>query len=307
VPELAPFSDRLSRLVEKRHSQIALGLDPHPQALWPGAFSDCGTGRDGVAEAVLSHCREVISAVASSCVAVKLQLACFERLGAPGWQTLESVVQAARDHELLCIADAKRGDVPPTAQAYAEAFVGETHTPQGPLPGMGADALTVNPLLGGDALEPLVSVSKANGAGLFSLVLTSNPGAADIQELRTDGEALYERLARLVGQFDKDLMGECGLSGMGAVTAATRPERLARLRQLMPRAIFLLPGVGAQGGSADRLGPAFLVDAPASGIVTASRSIVNAHRNEGGDPQKAAKRAAEELRKAVWAASTQRD
>jgi orotidine-5'-phosphate decarboxylase len=306
VSEVA-FADRLAGLVEERHSQIALGLDPNPQALWRGLFSDAENGRQSVAEAVLAHCRDVIAAVASSCVAVKLQLACFERLGASGWEALEAVISACQEHELLCIADGKRGDVPTTAQAYAEAFVGHTTTPQGVLPGLGVDALTVNPLLGGDSLEPLVSVARPNGAGLFALVLTSNPGAGDIQELRTDAGPVYEQLARLVEQFDQDLVGECGLSGMGAVTAATRPGQLARLRQLMPRAIFLIPGVGAQGGRPEQLGAAFRDNAPASGLVTASRSIVDAHRNFGGDPPAAAANAVEKLRKAVWTASTERN
>jgi orotidine-5'-phosphate decarboxylase len=232
-----------------------------------------------------------IDAAGPSCVAVKLQLACFERLGEQGWRALRHAVNHARERGLLVIADGKRGDVPVTAAAYAQALFGETPGPFGSLPGLGADAATANPLLGRDALEPLVDAAAAAGAGLFVLVATSNPGAAEIQEV------LYDRLAALVDEIGAGHVGEAGLSSVGAVTGATRPELLGRLRELMPRAIFLLPGVGAQGGRVEDLGPAFEPH-PAAGLVTASRSIVNAHEERGGDPGTAAAAAAEELRAA---------
>jgi orotidine-5'-phosphate decarboxylase len=230
-------------------------------------------------------------------VAVKLQLACFERLGAPGWDALERVAAIARDHGLLVLGDGKRGDVPPTARAYAQALVGETAGPFGPVPGLGLDAFTANPLLGRDALEPLVDAAAAAGAGCFVLVRTSNPGAAEIQD---EGEPpLHEHLARLVDEIGAACLGESGLSCVGAVTGATRPDHLGRLRELMPRAVFLLPGVGAQGGRVEDLGPAFAPHA-AAGLVTASRSIVNAREERGGDSAAAAQAAAEELRAASW-------
>ncbi len=199
----------------------------------------------------------MIDATASTCVAVKLQLACFERLGAEGWGALEETVAAARDHGLLVLADGKRGDVPVTARAYAQALVGETPTPWGAVPGLGADAFTANPLLGRDALEPFVDAADASGAGCFVLVRTSNPGAADVQDLATEQGPVHELLARLVAELGESRIGECGLSNVGAVTGATRPELLERLRELMPSAIFLLPGVGAQGGNVDDLAAAF--------------------------------------------------
>ena len=278
-----------------------LGLDPDPAVLWPSALE--GVDGDSPAEltaaAVAAHCRLAIEAAGPACVAVKPQLACFERLGAPGWQALEATRDAAREHGLLVLADGKRGDVPVTARAYAQALVGETEGPFGPVAGLGADAFTANPLLGGDAIEPLVDAAAAAGAGCFLLVNTSNPGAADLQDLDADGRPLHERLAQLADAFGGDQLGECGLSLVGAVCGATRPERLGRLRQLMPHAIFLLPGVGAQGGSADALGPAFAPH-PAAGLVAASRSIVNAHADRGGDPAAAAAAAAEELRALAW-------
>jgi len=211
-------------------------------------------------------------------VAVKPQLACFERLGAPGWEALAATVAAAQEAGLLVIADGKRGDVPVSAKAYGQALVGLTPTPFGDVEGLGADAFTANPLLGGDALDPLVDAAEAAGAGVFALVRTSNAGAADVLDLPAPDAPLHERLAALVAERAGRLAGTEdgeGLSGMGAVTGATEPGFLARLRELMPAAVFLLPGVGAQGGDPGALGAAFSGH-PASAIVTASRSIAGA-------------------------------
>ncbi len=161
----------------------------------------------------------------------------------------------------------------------------------GPVAGLGADAATANPLLGGDALEPLVEAAARRGAGVFALVRTSNPGAGDVLDLRTEEGPVYEHLAALVAARADLLAGGSGLSGMGAVVGATEPQHIGRLRELMPRSIFLIPGVGAQGGSAARLGPAFAPH-PAAAIVAASRSIATAD-----DPGLAAST----LRDEVWA------
>ena len=300
------FCDRLAALVEERRSRVVLGLDPDPAALWPEAVARfagagaCDSGllaRANTAEAVTEHCRAAIVAAGPACVAVKLQLACFERLGAPGWDAVERTVAIARDHGLLVLADGKRGDVPVTARAYAQALVGRTDGPFGPVEGLGVDAFTSNPLLGRDSLEPLIEGAAAAGAGCFVLVRTSNPGAAELQD--QGDPPLHERLARLADEVGAELTGDCGLSLVGAVTGATEPALLGRLRELMPRAVFLLPGVGAQGGRVEDLAAAFEPH-PAAGLVTASRSIVNAHAERGGDPAGAAAAAAEELRAAAW-------
>ena len=201
-----------------------------------------------------AHCRAAIVAAGPACVAVKPQLACFERLGAPGWEALEQVVAIARDHGLLVIADGKRGDVPVTAARLRAGAGGrDADARSAPSPGLGADAFTANPLLGRDALEPLVEAAAAAGAGCFVLVRTSNPGAAELQDA---GEPpLHERLAALV-----DELGARRAAATAACRSSARsparpsPELLGRLRELMPRAIFLLPGVGAQGGRVEDLG-----------------------------------------------------
>jgi len=227
----------------------------------------------------VAHCAALIAAAGPACVAVKPQVACFERLGAPGWAALERVVAAARAAGLLVLADGKRGDIGVTAEAYAQAFLA------GP-PGVDADALTVNPYLGPDTLEPFVRT----GRGVFVLVRTSNPGAATLQDaVLDDGGRLWERVASIVDDLDAD-----------AVVGATVPETVARARQLMPRATFLLPGVGAQGGKVEDLAPAF-APGPHGGLVTASRSIARAHEEHGGEPAAAARAEAERLRDTAWA------
>jgi orotidine-5'-phosphate decarboxylase len=250
------------------------------------------------AAAVLAHSLALVDAAGPACVAVKPQLAFFEQLGFAGWLALEAVCAHARARELLVLADGKRGDVPSTALAYSRALTGATPTPFGPAAGLRADAFTANPLLGRDALEPLVDGARQAGAGAFLLVRTSNPGAADLLDLElASGEPLWERLARLAAELGET--GSSGLADVGAVTGATAPEHLERMRALMPAAPFLLPGVGAQGGAVAALAPAF-APGRAAGLVTASRSIANAHEHDSRPPAEAARAEAERLREAAW-------
>jgi orotidine-5'-phosphate decarboxylase len=322
----SPFGDRLAAAVAQRESQVVLGIDPDPAMLWPDAVEgmaesrarlvmaladversaglDVGAGgrvaRLEAAAAVLAHCLALIEAAGPACVAAKPQLACFERLGFPGWIALEATVAHARAQGLLVIADAKRGDFPGSARAYEQAVFGGTDTPFGASPGLGADAVTQNPLLGRDALAPFVQGARAGGAGVFILVRTSNPGAADLFDAElADGGTLWERIAVLVDEAGEP-GPESGLSEVGAVTGATAPQHLERMRQLMPHAPFLLPGVGAQGGSVAALAPAF-APGRAAGLVSASRSIANAHEAAGGPPPDAARAEAERLREQAWA------
>jgi orotidine-5'-phosphate decarboxylase len=303
------FGDRLAERVASRESQLVLGLDPNPARLWPGSEARPGSEHRAredatpavrAARAVAAHCALVIAATAEYCVAAKLQVACFERLGAPGWSALTETVTVAHEHGLLVIADAKRGDIGVTAEAYAQAFLGETPTPYGTVPGLGVDAMTVNPLLGRDSLEPFVTTARAHGRGLFVLVRTSNPGAADIQERQLeDGDAVSDRLAALVDELGNQGLGQSGITDVGAVVGATAPERLSAMRARMPHAAFLLPGVGAQGGRVEDLAPAFL-PGRAGGLVSASRGIVAAHERADGDPASAAAHEASRLRELAW-------
>jgi orotidine-5'-phosphate decarboxylase len=301
------FGDLVAARVAARTSQLVLGLDPDPARLWPRAIEltdkrmDASTSRaERAARAIAIHCGLAIEAAGEQCVAVKLQVACFERLGSPGWGALGEVAARAREAGLLVIADAKRGDIDVSAAAYAQAFFGETATEYGPVPGLGADAMTLNPLLGLDSLRPFVDAARGRGGGVFVLVRTSNPGARDLQELPLRrGGTISEALATMVHQLGADGVGEAGLSDVGAVVGATAPQRLQTLRELMPGAVFLLPGVGAQGGRIEDLGAAF-APGPAGGLIAASRAVVQAHERSGGDPGAAAAREAARLRELAW-------
>ena len=301
------FGDRLAERVLRRQSQLLLGLDPDPARLWPHALELVG-GVDATsappaalaARAVSAHCRLAIDAVAEQCVGVKPQLACFERLGAPGWAALAEVVEYARQAGLLVIADAKRGDVDVSATAYAQAFFGQTPTPFGPVSGLGVDAITLSPWLGGDSLEPFVKAARTQEGGLFVLARTSNPGAGELQDLELrDGGTASLAVAAIIARLGAERIGRAGLSDIGAVVGATAPERLAELRAAMPHAIFLIPGVGAQGGRIEDLGPVF-TPGPAAGLISVSRGLVYAFEREGGDPASAAAREAQRLRETGW-------
>jgi orotidine-5'-phosphate decarboxylase len=320
-PGRGSFGDRLADRVQQRQSQIVLGLDPDPARLWPAALQLAGRTQGGAAEraarAVAAHCRLLLDAAGDRCVAVKPQVACFERLGAPGWAALAEVVRDAAERDLLVIADAKRGDIDISADAYGQAFFGHTPTPFGDVDGLAVDCLTVSPLLGRDSLAPLIEAARARGAGILVLVRTSNPGAADLQDRQlASGETVSEALARLVDELGAPGVGEAGLSDVGAVTGATAPERLEGLRAIMPRAVLLLPGIGPQGASGRDLAPAFTPGA-AGGLVSASRAIVYAHeadrarapaasasgpsrRSPGRTPSQAARDEATRLRELIW-------
>jgi orotidine-5'-phosphate decarboxylase len=307
------FGDTLAAQVGERQSQIVLGLDPDPSALWPGGGEE-SHGRGGAAMApgasspaqraacaVETHCRALIDAAGPSCVAVKPQLACFERLGAAGRRALEGVVRHARAAGLLVIADGKRGDIDVTARAYAQALFGGIKTPFGDVAGLGADMATVNPLMGADAVGPFVTAARAAHAGVLVLVRTSNPGASDVEDLPVaNAGAVWERLAEIVNELGRPGVGDSSLSDVGAVMGATAPGHIARARELMPHAVFLLPGVGAQGGRVEDLAPAF-APGRCGGLVTASRSIAGAYLIHGGDPAAAARAEAERLRATAWA------
>lgn len=281
--------------MHERRSQVCLGLDPVPGTPPWGAAADPagGDAAERAASAAASVSLELIEQAGPACVAIKPQLARFEALGAPGWAALERVTAAAQGAGLLVIADGKRGDVPVSAAAYADGLFGSTKTPWGEVRGLGADAATVNPLMGADSIDPFVDAAAGAGAGIFALVRTSNPGAADFLDLDAGGAPLHERIAALISGMADRLAGSDGLSGAGAVVGATEPRFLGRLRELMPRSILLLPGVGAQGGEVEALGPAWT--RPAAALVTASRSVA-------GAPDPAA--AAEALRAAVWSVAS---
>ena len=295
---LTHFADRVADAVERKRSQVVVGLDPVPDQLPVELRGETVLGREHTAAACARFCCGIVDAVAPYTVAVKPQLAFFEALGADGMRAFEEVCDYARAAEMIVIADGKRGDIGSTARAYAAAYV-EAGGEQPPI----ADAITVNPYLGRDAMEPFLAACRREGAGIFCLVKTSNAGGADVQDVRlSDGTLLWQHVAGLVREWGEDLVGERGLSAVGAVVGATFPREIAEARRLLPQSVFLIPGVGAQGGRPADLAPAF-TSGPASALVSASRSIIYAHRGTDDDWRSAAGGAAAHLAHEVWAAA----
>ncbi len=294
----APFADRLADAVERKRSQLVVGLDPQVDLLPVELRGDAQRGRAEAADACRRFCCGLIDAVAPEVVAVKPQLAFFEALGFDGISVLEEICAYARFAGLLVIADAKRGDIGSTARAYAAAYL-EPREGAGPL----ADALTVSPYLGRDSLEPLLAACRRAGGGLFCLVKTSNAGSSDVQDVTlSNGRPLWHHVARLVADWGEDLVGSRGLSSVGAVVGATHPRDVGEARRLLPKAVLLLPGIGAQGATPADVARAF-TSGPASALVTVSRSVIYAFRVSGMDWRTAAVAEAERLKREVWAVS----
>ena len=295
------FADRLAEAVERKRSQLVVGLDPRLDLL-PVELRGSGDRAES-AHAYARFCCGIVDAVAPYVVAVKPQLAFFEALGADGIAAFERVCGYARGAGLLVLVDGKRGDIGSTARAYAAAYLEPRPRHEGGGDPPLADALTVNPYLGEDSLEPFLQACRLHGAGIFCLVRTSNAGAGDVQELTlSDGQRVWQHVARLVDEWGAGLVGERGLSSVGAVVGATAPRVVAETRKLLPRSVILLPGVGAQGAGPADVARAF-TSGPASALVTASRSVIFAYRGGEGDWRAAAGAEAARLRADVWAAS----
>jgi orotidine-5'-phosphate decarboxylase len=294
----ATFADRLAEAVERKRSQLIVGLDPRVDLLPVELRGESVLGRTEAANAIARFSCGIVDAVAPYVVGVKPQVAFFESLGADGIAALERVCGYARDAGLLVIADGKRGDIGSTARAYASAYL-EPGPDEQPL----ADALTVNAYLGEDSIEPFLQACRLHGAGIFCLVRTSNSGANDIQELAlSDGRRVWQHVAQLVAEWGAGLVGERGLSSVGAVVGATVPRAVAEARRLLPRAVLLLPDVGAQGAGPADVARAF-TSGPASALVTASRSVIYAYRTSDQDWRAAAGAEAARLRAEIWSVS----
>ena len=292
------FADRLATAVAQKRSQLVVGLDPWLELLPLELRGNAEVGRPAAADAAARFCCGIVDAVAPYAVAVKPQLAFFEALGADGFTAFERTVEYARAAGLLVIVDGKRADIGSTARAYAEAYL-EPHGARVAV----ADALTVNTYMGRDSLEPFVAACRRNGGGIFCLVKTSNAGSVDVQDLAlSDGRPLWQQVALLVQELGEELVGECGLSSVGAVVGATHPRAIGEARKLLPQAILLLPGVGAQGATPADIARAF-TSGPASALVNSSRSVMYALREGEEDWRSAAAAEAARLSHEVWTVS----
>jgi orotidine-5'-phosphate decarboxylase len=259
------FAERLEGSARARRSRVCLGIDPRPA----GHPLMAGDRAAAQAERVVAFYRAVLDGAHEVVACAKPQSAFFEALGPAGVDALAALLEHARGLDLPIVLDGKRGDIGSTAEAYAEAYLGGG--------ALRADALTVSPYLGVDTLEPFAERAAGEGRGIFVLVATSNPGAGSFQELVTsDGRRLFEHVADAVDALARRLGPERGYGPVGAVVGATRPERLAELRARLPRSLLLVPGYGAQGGTAADVVAAF-DDGGGGAIVSSSRELVPGH------------------------------
>ena len=264
------FGDKLVKKIRKTKSFLCLGVDPHLDLI-PKIFND--NSKINNITKVETFCFSLLEAVVGKIPAIKPQIALFEQLGPEGMSLLSSLCKYAHSKDLLVIMDAKRGDIGSTSKAYANAYLGKN----APFP---SDALTINPWLGLDSLEPFFTKAQDTGSGLFILVHTSNKGSQDLQEILINRDLkCYEHLANILKPIIEKNNGKSGLSSIGIVSGATYKEQAISLRRILPSAPFLIPGYGVQGASASEASAPLITDKSYSGLknfglINASRSIL---------------------------------
>lgn len=284
------FADRLLTAIEEKGAPVCVGIDPVYERL-PSPLRRGAADESARLAAIAAFCRQVLDVVAGVVPAVKPQIAHFEVYRQGGVALYYEVVRRARQLGLIVIGDVKRGDIGSTAAAYAAAHVGAADSP---------DAVTVNGYFGADGLAPFVDAAHRTGRGLFVLVRTSNPSAADVQDFAdAAGRPFYEHIASHVAAVGRGegLIGRCGYSCVGAVVGATYPDEARRLREVMGEQLFLVPGYGAQGATAEDCAAAFRPDGTGA-IVNASRSVIFAYErpeHAGRDWKLAVEAAAKDL------------
>lgn len=273
------FADRLTAAIRAKGNAVCVGLDPRWESLPAELRQRRGEATLATAAAAFEEfCSRVLDIVAPLVPVVKPQSAFFEACGPEGMAALQRILRKAHDRNLVTILDGKRNDIASTAAAYADAAFGGTRLEGRRHSVWEADALTINPYLGRDAVEPFLESARHVGAGVFVLVRTSNPGAGQFQDLLVSSGAtpprpLYQHVGEAVAAWTRENLGECGLGDVAAVVGATYPAEMATLRKLLPEVIFLLPGFGAQGGKAADVAPAFRADGLGA-VVNSSRGIL---------------------------------
>ena len=303
------FADRLIAEIDRKQNPSVVGLDTSFAKI-PDFFKKDFMGSyefafQSASQAVYEFNKKIIDAVYDIVPCVKIQVAYYEELGSYGMEAFKKTAYYAKTRGLLVIADAKRNDIGTTCKAYSSAFLGETDIFGVQRSVFDTDCLTVNGYLGYEGVEPFIRDCGTFGKGIFVLVKTSNPGSQEFQCLDTaSGQKIYQVMGNLVSDWGKTLVGEEGYSSVGAVVGATFPEEAKVLRKAMPGTIFLVPGYGAQGGTADDVVSSFNSDGLGA-IVNSSRKIIFAFQGKGDDRNFAdyARQAAidmrEDLRKAL--------
>ena len=277
--------DRLITQIIELQSPIVVGLDPRlsqiPGVIKDEIFSNQGKTPAAVADIFYRFNQAIIDHIYDLVPAVKPQIALYEQLGIPGIDCYLKTIEYAKSKGLLVIGDVKRGDIASTAEAYSHGHIGMVDIEGTSHKIFDEDFITVNPYMGHDSVEPYLADCEHYGKGIFVLVKTSNPGSADIQDMLVTGKGsaqafpIYHHVGNLVSEWGKGLVGEHGFSAVGAVVGATHPEEGRVLRERMPHTFFLVPGYGAQGGTAKDLQGMFNKDRLGI-IVNSSRGITGA-------------------------------
>ena len=264
------FADRLTDAIKRKQTPLIVGIDPRANQLPKELIDD----NSAMAERFAKFGMAVVDAVADLVPAVKPQAAFFEQLGPAGCIALANVVDYAVDQGLIVVMDAKRGDIGSTAEAYAAAYLGPK-----PESAWGCDCLTVNPYMGDDTLTPFVDAANRTGSGLFVLAKTSNPGSDWIQARTENNQPIYHLVADEIQRLSANNIGESGYGNIGAVVGATYPEQLAELRERMPNTLLLIPGFGAQGGTASDVAGG-LDEHGLGGLINSSRAVIFAYQQK---------------------------
>lgn len=278
------FADRLVSAIKAKKNPVCVGLDPRlksiPEFIQKRHIAQYGETLAAAANAILEFNKGIIDSVCDLVPIVKPQIAFYEQYGFSGFWAFEETCKYAQSKGLLVIADAKCNDIGSTAEGYANAFLGEVELFNGKISSIDVDAITVNPYLGYDGIKPFADVCRKYGKGMFVLLKTSNPSSGDLQDQVLDEKMTnYELMAHLIESWGVDDVGESGYSFMGAVVGATYPAQAQVIRKLLPTAIFLVPGYGAQGGGAKDVMPCFNRDGLGA-IVNSSRGITFAYQAE---------------------------
>lgn len=275
--------DKLVANIKKTNAPVVVGLDPMlsyiPSQIMKQAIKEQGETLEAASAAIWEYNKGIIDATYDLIPAVKPQIAMYEQFGLPGLEAFKKTVDYCKEKGLVVIGDVKRGDIGSTSTAYAIGHLGKVQIGSKKLAGFDEDFVTVNPYLGTDGVKPFVDVCKEENRGIFVLVKTSNPSSGEFQDREIDGKPLYEIVGEHVEQWGAQAMGECGYSQVGAVVGATYPEMGKVLRGIMPKTYILVPGYGAQGGTADALRPYFNEDGLGA-IVNSSRGIICAYKQE---------------------------
>jgi len=277
------ITDKLIDKIIQMGNPSVVGLDPQldfvPEHILNEMYETHGHTPKACVEAILRFNVEIIDAICDIVPAVKPQIAMYEMFGTAGIDAYLKTIEYAKSKGMFVIADAKRNDIASTGAAYAKAFLGKIKIADTEHTAFGVDFLTVNPYLGQDSITPFIDECKANDKGIFILVKTSNPGSGMLQDILSDGKPIYEIVGRHVEQWGESLRGNHGFSPIGAVVGATHKEQAKRLREVMPHTFMLVPGYGAQGGTAEDLSVCFNKDGLGA-IVNSSRGIIAAYKGK---------------------------